>query len=137
MCHLAPPDAYENDNSPVGASAYSGYQIGHTFHDSGDVDWVKVWFGVATKATFETYNISANTGIEVYEFNLNTGLPGALIGSNDDACYPYHGPFECFRSKVVLNVPAGSAYFVKISNKWSSDFNVYNQTRPTYSFKIY
>lgn len=136
-CHLPPPDAYEYDNTAASFSSYTGTpQTGHNFHELGDEDWVAVYFGVAGAATFETYNLrgGADTYIEVYTYAA--GAPGTLVASNNDVCTIwYHQP--CKASKVTVNVPADSGYYVRVRNLNDSAHNVYNQTAPGYDLRIY
>jgi hypothetical protein len=138
-CHLPPPDAYEDDSQASLASYYLGVpQTGHTFHELGDVDWVLVYFANAAQATFETYDLvgQASPSLAVHPANVNTGLPDDMpAGSKSTTCTAL--PVWCTPAKVTLNVPADSAYFIRIDNQNKTSHNVYNQTAPGYSFRIY
>jgi len=138
-CHLPPPDAYENDNLDPQASHYLGVpQTGHTFHEVGDVDWVLVYFANAMQASFETYDLvgRASTRLEVYQADVATGSPVVLpADSKTTTCTAF--PVSCTPAKVTLNVPADSAYFIRIDNTNDTSHNVYNQEDPGYSFRIY
>lgn len=136
-CHLPPPDAYENNNTASQFTAYPGHPLtGFNFHELGDVDWLAVYFGGAMTATFETYNVQsgANTYLEVFTY-VNGG-PGALVAANDDVCSVWYNP-ACLASRVSLSVPANSAYFIRIRNLNDTAHNVYQQSPPTYDFRIY
>jgi hypothetical protein len=138
-CARPLPDAYEDDNASQSAAGYLGSpQTGHNFHDLGDEDWVVVYFASAGQAKFETYDLVgwADTHLEVYSYNFGTGSAGQLVASNNDVCgIWYHLP--CKASKVTLNVQANSAYFVRVRNLADAAHNVYNETAPGYSLKIY
>jgi hypothetical protein len=137
-CHLPPPDAYESDNLDSQASYYLGVpQTGRTFHELGDVDWVLVYFANAAQASFETYDLvgRADTSLQVYQADVTTGSLGALADSSSTTCTAV--PVSCTPAKVTLNVPADSAYFIRVENKNETSHNVYNQEDPGYSFRIY
>jgi hypothetical protein len=151
-CAQPPPDAfeahdvYENDDIHNRTTNYMGVpQIGHTFHDRGDVDWILVYFGQAMTATFETYDLAggANTSVEVYAYNFNPyPLPygssqlGALVGANDDVCGYWYLP-QCQASRVVVSVPANSIYAIRINNTSDASRRIYSQEAPSYDFWIH
>jgi hypothetical protein len=138
-CAQPPPDAYEYNDSYNSATAYLGSpQLGHNFHEPGDVDWILVYFGSAMTATFETYSLTngANTYLAVYSYNYVTGQLGALVGSNDDVCGFWWAP-TCWASRVVVGVPANSVYAIQVSDINGSPQSVYDQNAPGYAFRIY
>lgn len=135
VCHLPPLDPYENDNTWTTASAYGSFQVGHTFHEPGDVDWVAVWINSPMLATFQTYDATADTYLHVYEYNeVNKQL--VLVKENDDVCYPKLVA-QCRTSKVQWNVSKPSGYYIKITQKHIPPYNEYATGYPKYSFKIF
>jgi len=142
ICAQPPPDAYEgssNDNDVSRATSYlSSPQTGHNFDKLEDVDWIRVSFGSARTATFETYNISnfANTYIKVYVYNPVTKQTGALVGQNDDLCGFWWEP-SCWASRVVISVPANSAYAIRVHNTADAGRSIYDPQAPGYAFRIY
>ena len=133
-CHLPPPDAYEDNNAATQFTAYPGYPLtGFNFHQLGDLDWLAVYFSSAMTATFETYNVQngANTYLEVF-----TNPNAAPIIAHDDVCTVWYNP-ACLASRVTLNVPANSVYYIRVSNLNYTAHNVYQQSAPTYDFRIY
>lgn len=145
-CAQPPPDAFEDNDIHNRATNYLGApQIGHTFHDRGDIDWILVYFGQAMTATFETYNLAggANTSVEVYAYDFNPyPLPygssqlGALVGANDDVCWSWYLP-QCQASQVVVSVPADSIYAIRINNTNDASRRIYSQEAPSYDFWIH
>jgi hypothetical protein len=138
-CAQPPPDAYEYNDSYNSATAYLGSpQLGHNFHEPGDVDWILVYFGSAMTATFETYNLTngANTYLAVYSYNYATGQLGAQAGANNDICGFWWSP-SCWASRVVVSVPANSVYAIQVSDYNGSPQSVYDQNAPGYAFRIY
>jgi hypothetical protein len=138
-CAQPPPDAYEYNDAPNSATSYLGSpQLGHNFHEPGDVDWILVYFGSAMTATFETYNLTngANTYLAVYSYNYATGQLGAQVGANDDVCGFWWSP-SCWASRVVVGVPANSVYAIQVSDINDGPQSVYDQNAPGYAFRIY
>lgn len=140
-CAKPPPDSYEADNSSQTAQGYLGSpQTGHTFHDVGDADWVVVYVASAMQVTFETYNLvgGADPKMELYAYNASTGAAGSLLATNDNRC-PFDWPYDmtCLNSRIVRSVPAQSAFFIRIQNMSVGSHNLYNQTAPGYSLRIF
>lgn len=137
-CHLPLIDGYESDDAPSNASHYLGTpQYDHNFHRNGDEDWVLVYVGPAMTVTFETFDLSSSgsdTLLRVYEYE--NGQPGSLLASHDDVCGHYWLA-SCQASRVVLDAPADTAYFVRITNTMSPTYTEYDQSYPTYSLRIY
>lgn len=134
-CHLPPPDSYEYDDTWQSWKAYTGNPQTHSFHASTDEDWVAVYFPFAGNMRFETYNLSwgTDTKIEVYTYT-NAGK-GALVGSHDNIGGAWWQA-DAKASRVVIPVPANSAYLVRIDDKspvsWYTDSYEY----PRYSLRI-
>ncbi|PTL77262.1 hypothetical protein [Vitiosangium sp. GDMCC 1.1324] len=136
-CHLPPPDAFESDNTAATASSYLGSpQLNHTFHELGDVDWVAVYFGVAGAAKFEAYNIKNGASVYLDVYTYNNGSAGSYVAGAGHVC---NDPFNaaCRVARVTVNVPAGSAYYVRVRNLNDTAHNVYNQSAPGYDLRIY
>jgi hypothetical protein len=137
-CHLPLIDVYESNDTPANASHYLGTpQYDHNFHRNGDEDWVLVYVGAPMTVTFETFDLSsvvADTFLRVYAYQ--NGQPGSLLASHDDVC-GYYWLASCQASRVVLNAPADTAYFVRITNTASPTYTEYDQSYPTYSLRIY
>lgn len=136
-CHLPLVDAYEADNTYSQAKAYTGTpQYAHNFHRNGDEDWVLVYMGTAGTVVFETFDVvelTADTHLRVYQYQ--NGMPGTLVGSNDDIC-GYYWLASCQASRVVLNVAANTAYYVRITNAATVDYREYDASYPSYSLRI-
>jgi hypothetical protein len=139
LCAQAPPDVYEDNDDHVSlATPYLGSPQAHNFDDGEDVDWIRVSFGSAKTATFETYNLSnfANTYIRVYVYNPATGSTGALVKENDDLCGFWWEP-SCWASRAVVSVPANSTYAVRIHNTHGASQSIYDPHAPGYTFRVY
>jgi hypothetical protein len=101
-------DSFEDDNSYGNASAFMGVQT-HTFHTSGDQDWVKFTVtqaDVNAKRRFrlETFDIGPgmDTVIELYGTNGTT-----LLTSNDD----YGGQQA---SLIIWKPSAAGIYYARV-----------------------
>lgn len=138
-CLLAPPDAYEGDNTHTTASSYPGTpQLNHSFHRQNDVDWVLVATPVNQVMTVETYNLrnAPTMRVEVYAYNYATRTLGALLGSTQSTVCSLLLP-ACQMYRVTVNVVAGGVYAVKITDKRNQPAGDDYLPTPKYDLKMY
>jgi len=113
-CHLPPPDSYEYDDVYTSWSAYTGPQT-HSFHDSGDADWVAVYIHDPGLVRFRTHNLKYQADTKIKVFTFDNLVKGALLGVSDDVGGPWFWP-DSQSSRVDIEVPAQSTYLIKIVN---------------------
>lgn len=132
-CHRPPPDAYEEDNVWQDWTAYTAPQE-HNFHIAADADWVAVYFASSGSVRFWTTSLWAGTDTKLEVYPYTTGL-GPLVKSHDDIGGDPQNP-NSKSSRIDLNVPAKSNYFVKVINKTPASFYDNNYYLPAYTLKI-
>ncbi|MFY1831992.1 hypothetical protein ACN47A_39125 [Myxococcus fulvus] len=116
-CLLVPPDAFENDDTHLTASAYGAPQLKHTFHRVGDVDWILVYTPVAQVMTVQAYNVGSYQGlrVELYAYDYNNRTLGARLSSGQGpSCDPVYP--QCRNVTITGNVAAQGAYVVKVTD---------------------
>jgi C1A family cysteine protease/predicted secreted protein len=100
-------DAYEsNDTSPSARTiTINGTTQHHTFHESGDVDWIKFTVTAGNAYTITTSNLEANndTVLELYDTDGTTKL-------KDDDCV---GLASCINNWIA---PGDGTYFIKVGH---------------------
>ncbi|AKF86704.1 hypothetical protein MFUL124B02_31405 [Myxococcus fulvus 124B02] len=137
-CLLAPPDAYESDNSHTSASSYVGTpQLGHTFHRAGDADWVLGATNIHQLMTVEVYNLR-NTGplrVDVYAYDYPTRSLGALLTSTTTTVCSDFTP-TCWLFRTSVNVAPG-VYAVKVTDTRNTSAGSDWRPTPTYDLKMY
>ncbi|MBZ4395033.1 MULTISPECIES: hypothetical protein [unclassified Myxococcus] len=137
-CLVAPPDAYESDNSHTTASSYVGTpQLGHTFHKAQDADWVLGATSLHQLLTVEVYNLR-NTGelrVDVHAYDFATRTLGALLASTQTlVCSDLTPSCRMFRTSV--NVAPG-VYAVKVTDTRTVPAGSDWRPTPTYDLKMY
>lgn len=137
-CLVAPPDAYESDNSHTTASSYVGTpQLGHTFHKAQDADWVLGATSLHQLLTVEVYN-PRNTGelrVDVHAYDFATRTLGALLASTQTlVCSDLTPSCRMFRASV--NVAPG-VYAVKVTDTRTVPAGSDWRPTPTYDLKMY
>jgi len=143
-CLLAPPDAFEGDDSHEIASSYLGTpQLNHTFHRVGDVDWILVATPANQVMTVDAYNLRPSTlgnfpmiRIEIYKYDYAAHTLGALIGSTQSTICNDLIP-SCWVLRATANVTAGSVYAVKVIDRRAGPLNDYDLSGPSFDLKMY
>jgi hypothetical protein len=136
---LAPPDAFESDNTHQTASSYLGTpQIHHTFHLLGDVDWIAVATPVNQVMTVDAYNLGNNATIriEIYNYDYPNRRLGTLIGSTQKLICNLTHP-ACFVYRATANVTAGSVYMVKVIDRRTGPLGDYDLYAPYFDLRMY
>ncbi|MEW6358502.1 MAG: S8 family serine peptidase [Planctomycetota bacterium] len=108
-------DQYEDDDVAARAStiATDGTAQVHSFHDEGDVDWVKFTLTRASNVVIETNGSSGDTVLWLYNAS------GRQIGYDDDS-----GPG--YFSRIAMSSLARGTYYVAVSEYWGDTLNQYS-----------
>ena len=108
ICDVS-PDAYENDDTPGSAVAFTpdGMSQIHNVHTDGDADWVKFTAQAGVTYTLTTANFGghADTVLMLYDTDGSTWL-----AENDDC--PGRWPASC----LDWQAPNDGTYYVKVTH---------------------
>jgi hypothetical protein len=133
--HDISPDSYEGDDTYSMATIITLNDLDvqpHSFHDVGDVDWVKFYGLSGQKYTIKASNLSVicDAIIELYDSDGTTRLVGPIDYA--DAGEDEFIPWNCTKNGI---------YYVKISNDNSNfgenvkyDFKIYRPIGPLIGF---
>jgi hypothetical protein len=104
-------DSYEGDDTPPNASWISIYGIPqtHTFHESGDVDWVKFEAVASGTSTIVTFNLipGTDTVLALYPADILVDPYTPPLAKNDD-----YG--EGWASRIIWHALESGTYYVQV-----------------------
>ncbi|NOZ22190.1 MAG: S8 family serine peptidase [Planctomycetes bacterium] len=107
-------DAYEDDDAMARANVITtdGAAQIHSFHDYGDVDWVKFTLATSTSVTIETDGSYGDTRMWLFD------AQGRQIAFNDDGGNGYF-------SKIVRNRIGAGTYYVAVDEYYGDTIERY------------